>query len=139
MKVKRIAHIGLAVKDTDEAGSFMADMLDLNITRQETLGELKISFLPVGETNLELVQSTTPDGVVAKHIEKRGEGIQHIAYEVDDIDAALEELKAKGIRLLDQEARPGCSRRPSRIYTPQGYLWCPDRIGRVPQGRVMAG
>ena len=107
MKIKRIAHIGVAVSDTDQAASFYSEMLDLPCDHQENLGELKISFVPVGATNIELVQSTTPDGVIAKHIEKRGEGIQHVAYEVENIDEALAELKAKGVRLLDQEPRPG--------------------------------
>lgn len=107
MKIKRIAHIGVAVSDTDEANKFYTDMLNLDLDRQETLGELKISFVPVGETNIELVQSTTDEGVMSKYIQKRGEGIHHIAYEVEDIDAALEELKAKGVKLVDEKARPG--------------------------------
>ncbi|MFH1134868.1 MAG: methylmalonyl-CoA epimerase [Pseudomonadota bacterium] len=107
MKIKRIAHIGVAVSDTDKTSSFYTDMLNLGLDRQETLGELKISFIPVGETNLELVQSTTPEGVMAKHVTKRGEGVHHIAYEVEDIDAALAELKAKGVPLIDEVARPG--------------------------------
>ena len=107
MKIKRIAHIGVAVADTDKTSSFYSDMLDLTLDRQETLGELKISFVPVGQTNIELVQSTTPDGVMAKFINKRGEGIHHVAYEVEDIDAALAELEAKGVPLIDKVARPG--------------------------------
>lgn len=107
MKIKRIAHIGIGVADTDQAHKFYTEMLGLNLDRQEDLGELKVSFIPVGETNVELVQSTTPEGVMAKFIEKKGEGIHHIAYEVEDIDAALEELKAKGVKLVDTEARPG--------------------------------
>ena len=107
MKIKRIAHIGVAVKDADQAASFFSEMLGLDASNKEMLGELKISFVPVGPTNIELVQSTTPEGVIAKHIEKRGEGIQHVAFEVEDIDAALEELKAKGVPLLDAQARQG--------------------------------
>lgn len=107
MKIKRIAHIGVAVDNTSEASSFFTKMLDLCLECQETQGELQISFIPVGETNLELVQSTTPDGVIAKHIAKRGEGIHHLALEVEDIDAALAELKAKGVKLVDEQARPG--------------------------------
>ena len=107
MKIKRIAHIGVAVADTDAARNFYTEMLDLPSLGEEMVGELKVSFVPIGQTNIELVQSTTPDGVIAKHIAKKGEGIQHVAYEVEDIDAALAELKAKGVRLLDEEARPG--------------------------------
>jgi methylmalonyl-CoA/ethylmalonyl-CoA epimerase len=107
MKIKRIAHIGIAVKDADEAARFFTDKLDMTLDSQESLGELKISFLPVGDANLEFVQSTTEDGVIAKHIGKKGEGVQHIAFEVDDVEAALAELKAKGVRLLDETPRPG--------------------------------
>lgn len=107
MKIKRIAHIGVAVANTDLAQSFYTGMLDLRLERREELGELKISFVPVGETNIELVQSTTPEGLMNKYIEKRGEGIHHIAYEVENIDEALAELKAKGVQLVDQEARLG--------------------------------
>ena len=107
MKIKRIAHIGVGVKDTDQSAKLFTEMLDLNLDRQETLGELKISFIPVGETNLELVQSTEPDGVMAKFVEKKGEGIHHMALEVDDLDAALEELKARGVRLIDETAKVG--------------------------------
>ena len=107
MKIKRIAHIGVAVADAEQASNFYTQMLGLPLDRKEMLGELKICFVPVGQTNIELVQSTTEDGVIAKHVAKRGEGIQHVAFEVEDIDAALAELKAKGVPLLDQEARPG--------------------------------
>ncbi|MEW6266537.1 MAG: methylmalonyl-CoA epimerase [Thermodesulfobacteriota bacterium] len=107
MKIKRIAHIGVAVADTEKASSFYTDRMSLTLDRREMLGELKISFVPVGGTNIELVQSTTPEGVMAQYVAKRGEGIHHIAYEVEDIDEALAELKAKGVRLVDQEARPG--------------------------------
>lgn len=107
MKIKRIAHIGVAVADTDQAYKFYTEALGLPLAHQEMLGELKVSFIPINQTNVELVQSTTPEGVMSKHIAKRGEGIHHIAYEVEDIDAALAELKAKGVSLVDQQSRPG--------------------------------
>ena len=107
MKIKKIAHIGMAVADTDQASSFYTSMLDLKLDRQENLGELKISFVPIGETNVELVQSTTAEGVMAKYVSKRGEGIHHLALEVENIDEALAELKAKGVKLIDETAKPG--------------------------------
>jgi methylmalonyl-CoA/ethylmalonyl-CoA epimerase len=107
MKIKKIAHIGMAVTDTDKASSFYTSMLDLDLDRQENLGELKISFVPVGETNIELVQSTSPEGVMAKYIGKRGEGIHHLALEVENLDEALAELKAKGVKLIDETPKPG--------------------------------
>ena len=65
------------------------------------------AFLPVGESEVELLESTSPDGPIAKYLEKRGEGIQHIAFRVENIDAALQELKDKGIRLIDEKPRKG--------------------------------
>ena len=97
MKIKRIAHIGLAVKDADASKLLYQDNVPLPVNREERLGELKIAFVPLGQTNVELVQSTDREGVMNKFIEKRGEGIHHIAFEVEDIDQALEELKAKGL------------------------------------------
>ncbi len=107
MKIKRIAHLGIAVSDLTQAMAFFTDMLDLKIDHEEMVDDLKTAFVPLGQTNLELIQDTKPDGVIAKHISKRGEGIQHVAYEVENIDQALEELKTKGVRLIDQTARPG--------------------------------
>jgi methylmalonyl-CoA/ethylmalonyl-CoA epimerase len=107
MKIKRIAHIGIGVADTEEASQFYTDKLGLPLAHRETLGELKISFIPMGPTNLELVQSTTPEGVMSKFLDKRGEGIHHIAYEVENIEEALAELKEKGVRLIDEKPRLG--------------------------------
>jgi len=107
MKIKRIAHIGIAVNNVDQARAVFNGMLDLPFIGEEMVGELKIGFINVGQTNLEFVQSTTPEGTIAQHIAKRGEGIQHVAFEVEDIDSALAELKAKGVRLIDEQARPG--------------------------------
>ncbi len=107
MKIKRIAHIGIAVADVKQAGKFYTDIMGQIIDHEEMVDDLKTVFVPLGQTNLELIQDTTADGVIARHISKRGEGIQHVAYEVEDIDAALEELKAKDVRLIDEVARPG--------------------------------
>lgn len=107
MKIKRLAHIGVAVKDIDEASQVWTEMLPFTMSSKDTVGELKTGFIPVGETNIELVMSTTPEGTIAKHIAKRGEGIQHLAFEVDDVYAAYEELKAKGVPLTSQEPMDG--------------------------------
>ena len=107
MKIKRIAHVGIGVSDTELASRFYTEKLGLPLDHRETLGELNISFIPLGPTNLELVQSTTPEGVMSKFIDKRGEGIHHIAYEVENIEEALAELKEKGVRLIDEKPRLG--------------------------------
>ena len=120
MKIKRIAHIGVAVKDTDQAKTLYQDLLSLPVSHEEMLGELKVAFVPIGQTNVELVQSTDPEGVMNKFIDKKGEGIHHIAFEVDDIDQALEELKAKGVPLVDQQARPGAHQAKIAFLHPKG-------------------
>lgn len=107
MTPNKIKHIGIAVKDLESAKRFYEESLGLTVEREETLGEMKIAFVPVGEVNLELIQSTTDDGVIAKFIEKRGEGVHHIAYEVEDVAVALEGLKARGVKLVDETPREG--------------------------------
>jgi len=120
VKIKRIAHIGIACKDSNEVKKLYVENLGLEVTREEMQGEIKISFVPVGETNVELTQSTTEDGLIAKFVNKRGEGIHHIAFEVEDIDSALEELKAKGLQLVDEKARPGAHDARIAFVHPKG-------------------
>ena len=109
MKVLKIDHLGIAVRGLDEGQRFWTEILELESGGTETVEEQKVTtaFLPVGESEVELLESTAPDGPIAKHIEKRGEGIQHVAFQVADIEAALAELKEKGIRLIDEEPRRG--------------------------------
>ena len=109
MKLKHIDHIGIAVKSIGEAGKFYTDVLGMHIEDVETVPDQKVNvaFLPITDSELELPESTQPDGPVARYIDSRGEGVQHIAFRVDNIEEALEELKAKGIRLIDETPRNG--------------------------------
>jgi methylmalonyl-CoA/ethylmalonyl-CoA epimerase len=109
MKILKIDHLGIAVNSIDEGKNFWSDVLGLAFEGAETVEAQKVitAFFPVGESEVELLESTAPDGPVAKYIEKRGQGIQHVAFRVENIDAALEELKAKGIRLIDEKPRMG--------------------------------
>lgn len=107
MKIKRLAHVGIAVADMDEASKLYTDMLPLEMTSTDMVGELKTGFFPVGDTSLELVMSTEQDGVINKYIGKRGEGVHHLAFEVEDIDQAVAELKEKQVPLTSEEPRPG--------------------------------
>jgi len=109
MKILKIDHLGIAVNSIDVGRTFWSDILGLDFEGAETVEEQKVTtaFFPVGESEVELLESTAPDGPVAKYIEKRGQGIQHIAFRVADIDAALAELKAKGVQLIDQVPRKG--------------------------------
>ena len=108
MKVLKIDHTGIAVKNLAESAK-LYEMLGIQSTGSELVAEqkVKVSFFPVGDSEIELLESTSPDGPIARYIEKNGEGIQHLALRVDDIEAALEELKANGIRLIDEKPRYG--------------------------------
>ncbi len=108
MELKRVDHIGIAVKNLDEAVKFY-ESLGFKATGYEVVAEqkVKVAFLPCGDSELELLESTEPDGPIARFIEKNGPGIQHVAIRVDDIEKALEELKAKEVRLIDQVPRYG--------------------------------
>jgi methylmalonyl-CoA/ethylmalonyl-CoA epimerase len=109
MKVKHIDHIGVAVKDIGQAGKFYTDILGIKLQEEEVVADQKVrvAFLPITDSEIELLQSTDPDGPVAKFIEKKGEGIQHIAFRVENIDQALAEMKAKGIKMIDEKPRIG--------------------------------
>jgi len=109
MKVLKIDHLGIAVHSIEEAKKFFQDTLGLKFEGSETVAEQKVTtaFFPVGDSEVELLESTAPDGPIAKYLEKRGEGIQHIAFRVENIEEALAELKEKGIRLIDEKPRMG--------------------------------
>ena len=109
MKVLKIDHLGIAVNSIASGKEFWSGVLGLEFEGAETVEEQKVTtaFFPVGESEVELLESTSPDGPVAKYIEKKGTGIQHIAFRVENIEAALEELKAKGVQLIDQVPRKG--------------------------------
>ena len=109
MKILKIDHIGIAAKSIDQAAPFWNTILGLPMAGKETVEEQKATkvFLPVGESEIEILESTSPDGALAKFIESRGEGVQHIALRVDNIEAALKELKEKGVRLIDEKPRRG--------------------------------
>ncbi|MBO8167565.1 MAG: methylmalonyl-CoA epimerase [Thermoanaerobacteraceae bacterium] len=107
--IKKIDHIGIAVKSIEKARKFYEGVLGMNVTEIEEVPEqkVKVAFLPTGDSELELLESTDPDGPIAKFIAAKGEGIQHIALRVDDIEQALAELKEKGVRLIDEKPRRG--------------------------------
>jgi len=109
MKVLKIDHLGIAVNSIEEAKKLFHDILGLKFEGTETVQEQKVTtaFFPVGDSEVELLESTAPDGPIAKYLEKRGEGIQHIAFRVDNLEKALAELKDKGIRLIDEKPRKG--------------------------------
>lgn len=109
MKTISVDHIGIAVKSIDEALKFWEETLGIKCTGREEVAEQKVvtAFLPLGDTEIELLEPTSPESPISKFIESRGEGIHHLALKVEDIEAALKELKDKGIRLIDEKPRCG--------------------------------
>ena len=109
MKVKHIDHIGIAVNSIEEAGIIYRDILGLEIADIENVAEQKVNvaFLPITDSELELLESTDPTGPVSRYIQSKGEGVQHIAFRVENIHEALNELRSKGIKLIDEEPRAG--------------------------------
>ena len=109
MELTHIEHIGIAVKSIEEAKKYYEDVLSLKCYAIEEVKDQKVktAFFKVGQTKLELLESTDPEGPIGKFIEKRGEGIHHIAFAVDDVNKALNKAASKGIRLIDEKPRKG--------------------------------
>jgi methylmalonyl-CoA epimerase len=108
MKV-RLDHIGIAVTNLRDALAFYRDALGLEVEPPEDVPAQRVRahFIPAGESAIELLEATADDSPIAKYTAKRGPGLHHITLRVDDIDAALGQLKARGVRLIDEHARPG--------------------------------
>ena len=120
--VIKIDHIGIAVNSIEEALKLYTDVLGLEVSGMETVEEqrVKTAVIPIGESKIELLESTSPEGAIAKYIEKRGEGMHHLALSVSDIQQALETLKEKGIRLIDEKPRKGVENTNIAFLHPKG-------------------
>jgi len=107
--IAKINHVGIAVNSIDEAVKLYTDVLGLKVKDIEVVADQKVktAIIPVGESKIELIESTDPEGTIAKHIEKRGEGLHHLALEVSNIEDALETLLNKGVALVDEQPRKG--------------------------------
>ncbi|MCF8239817.1 MAG: methylmalonyl-CoA epimerase [Melioribacteraceae bacterium] len=109
MNLTHIEHIGIAVKNLDEAIKYYENVLGLKCYAVEEVHEQKVktAFFKVGQTKIELLESTDPEGPIGKYIEKKGQGIHHIAFHVDDLPNALKEAEEKGIQLINNEPKKG--------------------------------
>lgn len=118
----KIDHIGIAVNSIEEAIKLYTDVLGLEVGGMETVEEQKVrtAIIQVGESKIELLESTSPEGTIAKFIEKRGEGMHHLALGVSNIDDALKKLKAKGIPLIDEKPRRGVENTRIAFLHPKG-------------------
>lgn len=109
MNLTHIEHIGIAVKNLDESIKFYEDVLGLKCYSIEEVKDQKVktAFFKVGQTKIELLESTDPEGPIGKFIEKKGEGIHHLAFHVKDLQNALKETESKGVKLIDASPRKG--------------------------------
>lgn len=107
--MKKIEHIGIAVKDLDKSNELFTNLFgEPHYKVEEVTSEgVKTSFFKVGDNKIELLEATKPDSPIAKFIEKKGEGIHHIAFDVDDIEAEIKRLKASGFIVLNEEPKQG--------------------------------
>lgn len=120
--LNKIHHLGIAVKDIESGLALYGDALGLACAHTETVAaqKVKTAMLPVGETRIELLEPTEADSPVGKFLESKGPGIHHIAFEVADIEAALADLKAKGVPLIDQTPRTGVGGARVAFLHPKG-------------------
>lgn len=109
MKVLGVDHIGIAVKKIEDSMKFYEEGLDLKLAGIEQIPErhLKVGFIETGDARIELIESTSDESAIAGFIAGRGEGIHHICLKVDDIEAALEQMKRKGYKLIDEVPKAG--------------------------------
>jgi methylmalonyl-CoA epimerase len=120
--IGKVDHIGIAVQNMDEALKLYTDILGLQVAAVESIEEQKVktAIIPVGESKIELLESTDPQGVISKFIDKRGEGLHHIALGVNNLDVTLEKLKAKGVFLIDEKPRRGVQNTRVAFLHPKG-------------------
>lgn len=109
MNISHIEHIGIAVNSLEEAIPYYEKMLGLTCYAVEEVADQKVktAFFMVGQTKIELLESTDPEGPIGKFLEKKGPGVHHLAFAVDDVNQSLNELEEKGVRLIDKTARKG--------------------------------
>jgi methylmalonyl-CoA epimerase len=122
MNLNKIDHIGIAVKSLEDALKLYTDVLGLNVSAIEVIEEQKVrtAIINIGESKIELLESTSPESPVASFIEKKGEGLHHIALGVDNIQKALQTLKEQGIPLIDEKPRKGVQNTKIAFIHPKG-------------------
>ena len=122
IQAKAVNHIGFAVKSINDHRQFYEQTLGAQFESIEEVPsqKVRVAFFKVGDVRLEVLEPTDPSSTVAAFIEKRGEGLHHVAYTVDDIEARIAELKASGVRLIDETPRPGAHHTRIAFLHPKG-------------------
>lgn len=133
--IKKIDHIALLVDDLDGPLGFWRDALGLDLSHVRDIpGEqAQIAFLPLGDSEIELVRPTTTDSGLAKYLEKRGPGMHHVCLEVDDIVAMLDQLKSRGIQLINEEPKEGADGRKYAFIHPKSAYGVMVELYELPE------
>ena len=123
-RLGKLGHIGIAVTDLEEAKKLYSEVLGFTLTAEKEMPErgLKVAFLETGNTKIELLEGTTPDSAISKFVEKRGTGIHHLSFEVDDIRRVMKELAGEGVRLIDKEPRTGAEGHLTAFMHPRSTM-----------------
>ncbi len=134
--LKRVDHIGIAVHDLDAAVAFYGAAYGLTDWERIALPErhMAVAVASVGDTKIELITPTSPDAAFAKYLAERGEGVHHIAYEVDDVEAALRTLEGRSIRLVDAHGRPGIHDTCVAFLHPKATMGVLTELVELPKG-----
>ncbi len=133
--LKKIYHLGYAVEDIEAAARFYKEQFGARASEPEEVAEQGIiaTMFDVGESKIELVQPTRPDSPVGKFLEKKGEGFHHVAFQVDDLEAALEELRENGVELIDEEPRIGAGGTRMAFVHPKGAFGVLTELVELPE------
>jgi len=133
--LKKIYHLGYAVEDIDAAARFYEEHFGADPDEPEVVAEQGIvaTMFDVGESKIELVQPTSPDSPVGKFLAKKGEGFHHVAFQVDDLEAAMEELKGNGVELIDEEPRVGAGGTRMAFVHPKGAFGVLTELVELPR------
>jgi methylmalonyl-CoA/ethylmalonyl-CoA epimerase len=137
---KQVDHIGIATRSIDDAVATLSKLGPVELGELETLEryQLKARMVKAGETPIELIEPLSAESTIAGFIEKKGEGLHHIAYRVDDIDAALERCRAEGIKLIDEKPRPGYGEAQVAFVHPKAVLGMLTELVQREPGRDVA-
>jgi methylmalonyl-CoA/ethylmalonyl-CoA epimerase len=135
MTIKRLDHIAIVVEDLQAALGIYRDALGMALAGTQTIAEqdVDIAFLPVGDSEIELLQPLTAESGIGRYLAKRGEGLHHICLEVDDIEATLADLKARGAQLIDETPRTGAHGRIAFVHPKGAHGVLIELIERTPQ------
>jgi methylmalonyl-CoA/ethylmalonyl-CoA epimerase len=134
MKIKRVEHIAIAVDSIKQSLELMRDTFGLNLEYEEQIGQTKLAMLPVGQTYIELLEGTGPESGVTDWINKKGTGLFHICFEVDDIEGAIAELKAKNVKLQSDTWKTGHAGSKIVFLDPAATGNCVIELAELPEG-----